>query len=258
LFTVTSVALPFIASIIEVEENIRGTAVELFMQSGPMGKVIILVLVLISIVSWSIIIERYITFSKAHKEGLRFETIFREMKNLNEVGSHIQSLKRTPLTRLFITGYNDFKLRQKKMPAYTKGEDNASDYPKVIVSDEIEGIARSLEKVSALEVTRLESRLIFLATVGAVSPFIGLFGTVWGIMNSFRGISVQSSASFVVIASGISEALIATAAGLAAAIPAVIAYNYFVNRIKVFITQMEAFSWDFLNIVERWIKKKSA
>jgi biopolymer transport protein TolQ len=104
-------------------------------------------------------------------------------------------------------------------------------------------------------VTRLESYLTFLATTGSTSPFIGLFGTVWGIMNAFRGIGAKSSASIGVVASGISEALIATAFGLFAAIPAVVAYNYYLSKIKVLTTEMDNFSFEFLNIVERHIKR---
>jgi len=246
----------------DLNETFRGTALELFWQSGLMGKSVIILLLLISIFCWAIILERMITFSRSYREGLKFEQIFKEMRNLNEVGTHISNLKRTPLVKLFIAGYNDFKIRQKYIMGFSRDYDNSptTDVARsndIRISEEIDGISRSLEKVSAVEITKLEKRLIFLATAGSVSPFIGLFGTVWGIMNSFRGIGTQSSASFAVIATGISEALIATAAGLATAIPAVIAYNYFISRIKVFITQMEAFSWDFLNIVDRWLKKKS-
>jgi biopolymer transport protein TolQ len=244
-----------------IGDAIRGTTIDLFLQSGTMGKLIILTLLFISIVSWAIIIERYFTFSRAFKEGVQFEKIFKEVRNLSEVTSSIQGLRKTPLVRLFYSGYNDFRARQKQLAeSSTKGETNTETsqiFQSISKSEEIEGLTRSLEKSTTIEVRKLEKRLFFLATVGAISPFIGLFGTVWGIMNSFRGIGVQSSASYAIIATGISEALIATAAGLAAAIPAVIAYNYFINWIKDFITQMESFTYDFLNIIERWLRKKS-
>jgi biopolymer transport protein TolQ len=119
----------------------------------------------------------------------------------------------------------------------------------------LEALSRALARAAGVEQTRLERRLSFLATTASVTPFVGLFGTVWGIMNAFRGIGVKSSASIGVVASGISEALIATAFGLFAAIPAVVAYNYYLNKIKVLTTEMDTFSSEFINIVERHVKR---
>jgi biopolymer transport protein TolQ len=120
-----------------------------------------------------------------------------------------------------------------------------------INSGKMESLSRVLTKASNAEVSRLEKMMSFLATTGSVTPFIGLFGTVWGIMDAFQRIGIVRSASLVTVAPGIAEALIATAFGLVAAIPAVIAYNYFLHRIKELITDMEDFSLEFLNIAER-------
>jgi biopolymer transport protein TolQ len=115
----------------------------------------------------------------------------------------------------------------------------------------LDNLQRSLRKAVDLEISRLESRLTFLATVGSVGPFVGLFGTVWGIMVAFQQIGVQGSASLATVAPGIAEALIATAVGLACAIPAVMGYNYYIHKVKSMRTQMENFAGDFLNIVKR-------
>jgi len=121
--------------------------------------------------------------------------------------------------------------------------------------ERLDAVHRAMRRAAALEIARLERYLPFLATTASATPFIGLFGTVWGIMASFHGIGQQGSANLAVVAPGISEALIATAAGLAAAIPAVIAYNYFVNRVKHWATEMEGFTMDLLNLVARPVPK---
>ena len=120
----------------------------------------------------------------------------------------------------------------------------------------IENVSRALRRATNSEITRLEKYLTFLATTGSTSPFIGLFGTVWGIMTAFEGIGKTGSASLAVVAPGIAEALIATAIGLVAAIPAVMAYNHFQNKIRVLINEMDSFSTEFLNIVQRNIAGK--
>ena len=152
----------------------------------------------------------------------------------------------SPLTRVFLAGYHE--LRSHYKPIHL--EEGGDEFDRVVLQS-MDGIARALESATAHEVTRLEKALIFLATTGATTPFIGLFGTVWGVMTSFQAIGLKGSANIAAVAPGISEALIATAAGLFAAIPAVIAYNYFVQKVKVFGPDMENFSLDFLSLVER-------
>jgi biopolymer transport protein TolQ len=152
---------------------------------------------------------------------------------------------------MFKSGYIDMeKIKKDRMQANPSGEHvNQSASRKL--SEEVSTVDRTLKRVAGTEMTRLERTLTFLATTGNATPFIGLFGTVWGIMDAFRQIGFRGSTSLAVVAPGISEALIATAAGLFAAIPAVIAYNYFLNKLRILSAQMDNFSAEFLNIVER-------
>jgi biopolymer transport protein TolQ len=151
---------------------------------------------------------------------------------------------------MFNEGYGELKKLMEK------GED--PEEPDGISTDPggIDNIARALRRATTSEITRLEKYLTFLATTGATAPFIGLFGTVWGIMTAFKGIGETGSASLAVVAPGIAEALIATAIGLAAAIPAVMGYNHFQHKIKVVISEMDSFATEFLNIVQRTFAKK--
>jgi biopolymer transport protein TolQ len=155
---------------------------------------------------------------------------------VNEAAKKYQG---SPLAALFQSGFKEVAQLSRAT------SQNPSSSPK------LETLSRMLAKASNAEVTRLEKMMGFLATTGSVTPFIGLFGTVWGIMDAFQKIGIVRSASLVTVAPGIAEALIATAVGLFAAIPAVIAYNYFLHRIKELITEMEDFSLEFLNIAER-------
>jgi biopolymer transport protein TolQ len=220
---------------------------DLFMQSGYMGKGILVLLVLVSIISWGIALERYFYFKKSFKEINKFQNIIRGVKGFNELKTSLPEIQESPIAELFLNAYNDLEQSSEK---------GAVGEPQMDLSDELEDYIRTFEKASIVEAGKLEKRLIFLATAGATTPFVGLFGTVWGIMNSFQGIAVQSSASFAVIAGGISEALVNTAAGLAAAIPAVVFYNYFVSRIKAFGTETNSFSKDFLRIIKKHLKKR--
>jgi biopolymer transport protein TolQ len=145
---------------------------------------------------------------------------------------------------VFLSGYNELNYQLKARGSGEGGESDAR-------IQNLEAVARSLVRASNAEILKLESRLSFLATTGSATPFIGLFGTVWGIMAAFQRIGVTQAANISVVAPGVSEALIATAAGLAAAIPAVIFYNYFVNWVKRLSTQMDDFSLEYLNIIER-------
>lgn len=163
---------------------------------------------------------------------------FRQSNDLTELGKSAKKFSSSPLAAIFQSGYKELAYMSKS------GGQNRS-------SEKIESINRALLKASNKEISRLERMLSFLATTGSVTPFIGLFGTVWGIMDAFHRIGIVRSASLDTVAPGIAEALVATAAGLFAAVPAVIAYNYFLNRIKDLITEMEDFSLEFLSIAER-------
>jgi biopolymer transport protein TolQ len=200
-------------------------------------------LVLFSLVSWYIIGYKWYYVRRAQNESIEFLETFWQSKRLDQIYQSSERLKRSPISMVFRAGYVELAKIKKTQAA--DAESMATQL------GEMENINRALRRAASSEVTHLESLVPFLATTGSTAPFVGLFGTVWGIMNSFRDIAGQGAANLTTVAPGISEALIATAIGLAAAIPAVIAYNYFVSKIKVLATEMDNFSNDFLNIVKR-------
>jgi biopolymer transport protein TolQ len=212
---------------------------ETFTHSGPISAAAMGLLVIFSIVSWAIILHKYFFLRRASRESEKFLTAFWDAKRLDTMYAQSESFKRSPLSQLFRSGYIELA-RLKK----SAGDED-------MLGGGIENVERALRRSQNAETTTLESLTSFLATVGSTAPFIGLFGTVWGIMKAFKDIGRMGSANLATVAPGISEALIATAAGLAAAIPAVIAYNFFLSRIKVITSEMETFSSDFLNIVKR-------
>ena len=207
---------------------IGGEIINLVSESGPVAKAVLLILLLFSIFSWSIILSKWTSLRRARAQSGRFLRAFRKAQKLQDVMAVSEQFKPSPLVPVFENGYEEFRKAGK-----------------------LTAVQRATQIASSEELTRLERRLPWLATTGAVTPFIGLFGTVWGIMNAFRGLSVTHSSSIQAVAPGIAEALIATAVGLAAAIPALMAYNYFVQQIKVLAAEMDNFSHEFLNIAER-------
>jgi len=230
-------------------------------QAGPVVKGVILILLFFSVVSWGIIIYKFFVINAARYESNQFLDVFWTNTRLSILYEEARRYKKSPIAQVFRAGYIEFQrvLTAARLP---KGRIDEQGNPGVRdaagVSAEllgVESISRVLRRSIMEEVTRLESYLTFLATTGSTCPFIGLFGTVWGIMTAFRGIGVKSSASIGAVASGISEALIATAFGLFAAIPAVVAYNYYLNKIRVLATEMDNFSSEFTNIVERHVKR---
>lgn len=202
-------------------------------------KLILLMLLFFSVFSWAIIIFKRRTIKSAVKHSERFLEAFHKSKSLSDVSDAARRHKASPLAAIFLAGYKELAYQSK-----TSAGNGWS-------GEKTDSLNRALLKASNGEVSRLERMMFFLATTGSVSPFIGLFGTVWGIMISFERIGVLRSASLQTVAPGISEALIATAVGLFAAVPAVIAYNYFLGRIKDLISDMEDFSLEFLSIAER-------
>jgi biopolymer transport protein TolQ len=200
---------------------------------------ILLLLVFFSVFSWAIIFFKYKTVTSAVKQSGRFLEIFRRSKSLADVNDAAKKLRASPLAVIFLAGNKELAYQSK-----SSSENGWS-------GEKTDSLNRALLKASNAEVSRLEKMMFFLATTGSVSPFIGLFGTVWGIMISFERIGVLRSASLQTVAPGIAEALVATAVGLFAAVPAVIAYNYFLGRIKDIIADMEDFSLEFLSIAER-------
>jgi biopolymer transport protein TolQ len=202
-------------------------------------QLILLLLVFFSVFSWAIIFLKFKTIKAGFKQSAKFLDVFRRSKSLSDVNDAAKKLRASPLAVIFLAGNKELAYQSK-----SSAENGWS-------AAKTESLNRALLKASNAEVSRLEKMMFFLATTGSVSPFIGLFGTVWGIMISFIRIGAMRSASLQVVAPGIAEALVATAVGLFAAVPAVIAYNYFLGRIKDLIADMEDFSLEFLSIAER-------
>ncbi len=231
-------------------QEINSTAIEtssglnpfdIVLDSGPVSIAVLLILFAFSLVSWAIIFSKWTTLRKAESHTETFLEIFRRSKKFSEVHAVCNQLRTSPLVGLFLSGYHELNYQLK-----TKGgSETEARVPN------LESVARSLVRASNAEGLKLESRLNFLATTGSATPFIGLFGTVWGIMNAFQNIGAVQSANISVVAPGVSEALVATAAGLAAAIPAVIFYNFFLSWVKRLSTQMDDFALEYINIIER-------
>ena len=223
-------------------------------QAGMVVKLVMILLLFFSVFSWAIIGTKYFQVRRAQRESDQFLDAFWAGENMEEVYTSTKRLRSSPLVYAFQAGYQELnRIREhRKKAAVNPG---ATDLPKVELLG-VDNVARALRQATTSEVTRLTRFLPFLATTGSTAPFIGLFGTVWGIMTSFQNLAAQHSAGLDVVAPGISEALVATAAGLAAAIPAVVAYNYYLSRIRVLSSELDNFSAEFLNIVERHFMKK--
>jgi biopolymer transport protein TolQ len=234
---------------------------DLVVRTGPMGKLVLLILLGFSVVSWAIILHKWRLMRRVKRETHLFREIFAESDNLAVVYAATKQYHVSPLAHMFALGYAELRAYlQTKMPA--RGRNGLSDeLNEEAVSEptpfDIGRFQRLLSLVASEETLRLERLLSFLATTGSATPFIGLFGTVWGVMNAFHGIGLRGSATLATVAPGISEALIATAAGLAAAIPAVIAYNHFVSQIRVLSTEMENFASEFASYAERDLVKRA-
>jgi biopolymer transport protein TolQ len=221
-----------------------------FTGTGLVVKLVLIILLYFSVVSWTIIFFKLLQVSRANSESQRFLEFFWKTKRFDLINAQLDRFANSPLSVLFNEGYSELKKLME--PGVHKEE------PDVISTDlgGIDNIARALRRATTSEITRLEKYLTFLATTGSTAPFIGLFGTVWGIMTAFKGIGETGSASLAVVAPGIAEALIATAIGLVAAIPAVMGYNHFQQKIRVVIAEMDSFTTEFLNIVQRSFAKK--
>jgi len=223
-----------------------------FAGTGLVVKLVLILLIYFSVVSWAIIFYKLLQVYRANKESERFLEFFWKSKRFDTISSQLDRFPNSPLSIMFNEGYTELKKLME-----TGGEQQIDD-PSVISTEGggIDNISRALRRATTSEITRLEKYTTFLATTGSTAPFIGLFGTVWGIMTAFKGIGESGSASLAVVAPGIAEALIATAIGLVAAIPAVMGYNHFQNKIRVVIAQMDNFSTEFLNIVQRSFGRK--
>ncbi len=225
-------------------EPFTGGVAGLIAHSGPMARFVLALLLVFSLVSWAIILYKGIALHRAHVQSETFLDVFRKSSKFSEVNSVCPQLKASPLVGVFQAGYLEVNQQVRGGGAPPGG----AQRPTV---RSLESLSRSLARAATVETTRLERRLSFLATTASVTPFVGLFGTVWGIMDAFQEIGRMGSANLPVVAPGISEALITTAMGLFAAIPAAVFYNFFSSRVRVLSAKMDDFALEFLNIVER-------
>jgi len=214
------------------------TVVDMFNKAGPLVKAIMVGLILLSVAGWYVIGFKYFYVRRASKESAAFLDAFWRSKDIEHIYRTAQSLRHSPVAAMFLAGYTEL--------AKVTSDENPDRR-----HDGLDNINRALRRTQTSEATKLESMVPLLATTGSAAPFIGLFGTVWGILRTFQDISSKGSATLATVGPGISEALLATWIGLLAAIPAVMAYNYFQRRIRVHVSQMNTFEQDYLNIIRR-------
>ncbi|HZB26018.1 MAG TPA: MotA/TolQ/ExbB proton channel family protein [Vicinamibacterales bacterium] len=220
------------------------------------SKAVLLILLLFSAVSWGIILYKMFVYRRAERHTATFLNVFRKSSKFSEVQAVCPTLPASPLVGIFQSGYAELNTQLRTERTAEGSRLTAGDARPTAVAarptlKSLDAVDRALLRATTVELTKLEHRVPFLATTASITPFIGLFGTVWGIMGSFQQIGATGSSSLTAVGPGIAEALIATAAGLFAAIPAVYFYNHFTNRVKGFAAEMDDFSLEFLNIAER-------
>ncbi|HTR24192.1 MAG TPA: MotA/TolQ/ExbB proton channel family protein [Terriglobales bacterium] len=214
---------------------VGGEIVDLVLQTGAVAKTVLLVLLLFSVLSWAVILSKWRVIKRARAQGERFVRAFRKAQRLQDIAAVVDQFRPSPLVGVFDGAVSEFRRQMG-----TTGGIHSSI-----------SIQRAMQIASSEEITRLERNVPWLAITAAVTPFIGLFGTVWGIIDAFHGLGTAGAATLRAVAPGISEALITTAAGLAAAIPAVIAYNLIIGSIREMAARNDDFSLEMLNLIER-------
>ena len=228
--------------------------VRLVAESSPVSKGVLLLLLLLSIISWGIILYKLWTYRAAEKHSAQFIDVFRRSNKFSEVQAVCRSLGDSPLVGLFQSGYAELTAQLRQAAPDAANGPNPPN-PRAPAGrptlKSLTAVDRALIRAAAVEINKLERRVSFLATTASIAPFVGLFGTVWGIIIAFDRISQTGSTNLAVVAPGIADALIATAAGLFAAIPAVYFYNLLSQRVKLFASEMDDFAMEFLNIAER-------
>ncbi|HEX4347048.1 MAG TPA: MotA/TolQ/ExbB proton channel family protein [Vicinamibacterales bacterium] len=226
---------------------------DLIASTTPVGKIVLIALGLMSVVSWGVILYKWFVFAKATRQSTAFLDVFRRSNKFSEVQAVCRSLGDSPLVGLFQAGYAELtaQMRHHGPADLQNAAPNPSGAAARPTLKSIAAVDRALMRASVVEMNKLEHWISFLATTASAAPFVGLFGTVVGIMIAFFRISQTGSTSLGSVAPGIAEALVTTAAGLVAAIPAVMAYNYLSYRVKLFASAMDDFSMEFLNICER-------
>ena len=222
--------------------------VRLVADATIVGKIVLLILLIFSAISWAVIFYKIWVFRRSEQQSATFLGVFRKSAKFSEVQAVCPTLAASPLVGLFQSGYAELntQLRTDRTDAAKPAAAAARPTLK-----SLDAVDRALLRATAVELNKLENRVPFLATTASITPFIGLFGTVWGIVIAFQGIASAGNTSLGVVAQPIAEALIATAAGLFAAIPAVYFYNHFTSKVKKFASEMDDFSLEFLNICER-------
>src|SRR5262245_58524356 len=221
--------------------------IQLVSQSSAVSKLVLLVLILFSITSWGIILFKLWALNRAERQSTAFLDVFRRSSKFSEVQAVCKNLSESPLVGIFQAGYAELNTQLRQGSPTQTGATVAAR----VTLKSLPALDRALLRAAAVEVNKLESRVSFLATTASITPYIGLFGTVWGIMAAFQGIGQTGSTNLGVVAPGIADALIATAAGLFAAIPAVYFYNHLASRVKLLASEMDDFSLEFMNISER-------
>jgi len=224
-----------LASLLQSETSQDGSLSGLLLRASPIAKGVLVLLIVFSIASWAIIVTKWMWIKKAERATSEFLDRFRKRQKLSDVYVDSESLKASPAARVFLAGYDEIG--------------NQMSGSREVYS--LDAVSRVLQSATIDEVSAMERSLSWLATTANASPFIGLFGTVVGIIIAFQGLSSAGSSSIQAVAPGIAEALIATAAGIATAVPAAIFYNLFLSRIKNLTAVMDRFSLELLNVVER-------
>jgi biopolymer transport protein TolQ len=247
------VATAHAAADIAAAQNIHTNGVTgMVAQAGPMVKFVLLVLALLSVVSWAIIFIKFRLLRRARQESSRFMDLYWQRKNFPTLYRDSKPLENSHLAQVFQMGYEELSRLNKYLER--TGPEALSGDPEML----LENVERAMRGAILAEEQRLERFVPFLATTGNTAPFIGLFGTVWGIMTSFQEIGLKGAANLAVVAPGISEALIATAIGLGTAIPAVVGFNHFTNKLRQIDSEMNNFAADFLNLVKRDLLRRTA
>ncbi len=231
----------------------EGTLYGMLKDMDLFAQIVVIILLFLSVVSWAITFHKIALFRRVNSETEKLLALFRKRRSLSEVYLPCVRFRRTPLSRMFEAGFKELgELRHgEKNPQGSKQVSMMENLGTNTQKDRLDVIRMTLERTGSEEVNHLEKSIVFLATTGNVSPFFGLLGTVWGIMHSFASIGVRGSASLAIVAPGIAMALIATILGLAVAIPAVMAYNFFNNKLKVISTQVDNFALEFLSAVKK-------
>lgn len=228
-----------------MEEVSSPSVFAMVLNSGLVVQLVLFILIGLSIWTWAITISKFLRLRQATRDSDEFVAVFWEVRNLPRIHDAVQRLKGSPLAQIFEAG---FKEVQRLIDSAKKQKEVTID-----LDTELKTIERALKRAELEEFGKLTSGTTFLATTASAAPFIGLFGTVWGIMTAFQGLSQSKTASIQAVAPGISEALVATAIGLAAAIPAAIAYNYFAAKMKTLRESMDSFTAEFVNMAERYL-----